>query len=568
MEEFGGPWFEAIGGTISRKKRSHSFRRPRPESVQFPENRDPSPSSSSPPSDDLSKVSSDEITGDDTNSRRKVFNLNQCASRGTASRVGEYPNKKIKDDRLSSLPDGNGNLGSEGVFLPPNRTSKTNDGSNGESKGSGHRVNGHGVGNDKVKKVKLKVGGVTRTIQTNAKTHGASSSGASTKSSRTSDAPRSQRKMILQDNSDDDHSPPNKKSGMRGVPWKHFTIGSSTTREKGDPSMGKNASGSQGENSEQIRKSKRVPKRRVLDGAFDEEDEDDEIRYLEKLKFSKVAAVSKGFEEDSRKKQQQISRVSKNTKRDVVSEDYIHGRSSKKSRSERGSEGTDYEEEEEVVSDGGGPDVKKKKKPRNDSIDSPIESKRDSGLTTRQRALLSSKDDLSVSGTSVVEFPNGLPPAPPRKQKEKLSAVEQQLKKAEAAERRRIQNEKAARESEAEAIRKILGQDSSRKKREDKMKQRREEIAQEKDANAIKLAPNTIRVVLSPTGTVVTFPNEMGLPSIFDPKSHSYPPPRERCAGPSCANPYKYRDSKSKLPLCSLHCYKAIHDKMQAEATS
>lgn len=33
-------------------------------------------------------------------------------------------------------------------------------------------------------------------------------------------------------------------------------------------------------------------------------------------------------------------------------------------------------------------------------------------------------------------------------QKEKLSEVEQQLKKAEAAQRRRMQNEKAARESE------------------------------------------------------------------------------------------------------------------------
>jgi hypothetical protein len=38
----------------------------------------------------------------------------------------------------------------------------------------------------------------------------------------------------------------------------------------------------------------------------------------------------------------------------------------------------------------------------------------------------------------------------------------------------------------------------------------------------------------------------------------SYPPPREKCAGPSCTNPYKYRDSKSKLPLCSLQCYKAM----------
>jgi hypothetical protein len=43
----------------------------------------------------------------------------------------------------------------------------------------------------------------------------------------------------------------------------------------------------------------------------------------------------------------------------------------------------------------------------------------------------------------------------------------------------------------------------------------------------------------------------------------SYPPPREKCAAPSCTNPYKYRDSKSKLPLCSLHCYKTIHEKMQ-----
>uniref|UniRef100_A0A0D3A807 INO80 complex subunit B-like conserved region domain-containing protein n=1 Tax=Brassica oleracea var. oleracea TaxID=109376 RepID=A0A0D3A807_BRAOL len=54
--------------------------------------------------------------------------------------------------------------------------------------------------------------------------------------------------------------------------------------------------------------------------------------------------------------------------------------------------------------------------------------------------------------------------------KENLSEMEQQLKKAEAAQRRKVQILKAARESEAEAIRKILGQDSSRKKREDKIK--------------------------------------------------------------------------------------------------
>jgi INO80 complex subunit B len=115
-------------------------------------------------------------------------------------------------------------------------------------------------------------------------------------------------------------------------------------------------------------------------------------------------------------------------------------------------------------------------------------------------------------------------------------------------------------------------------------------------------ASSTIRWVMGPTGTVVTFPKEMGLPSIFDSKPCrfcflllienscqstkftrpnwyqrlliddmnslrmcSYPPPREKCAGPSCTNPYKYRDSKSKLPLCSLQCYKAIQQQSQHE---
>lgn len=203
-----------------------------------------------------------------------------------------------------------------------------------------------------------------------------------------------------------------------------------------------------------------------------------------------------------------------------------------------------------------GSDVKKTHSHRNESFDT---GGREMLLTTRQRALQS----LSGNGSAqnFIEFPNGLPPQLPRKQKESVcvSEVDQQLKKAEAAQRRRMQVEKAARESQAEAIRKILGQDSTRKKREDRNKKLRDEIAQEKAANSLTLPPNTIRWTISPTGTVVTFPQEMGLPSIFSSKPCSYPPPREKCAGPSCTNAYKYRDSKSNLPLCSLHCYKAVN---------
>ncbi|KAF9597875.1 hypothetical protein IFM89_021960 [Coptis chinensis] len=135
-------------------------------------------------------------------------------------------------------------------------------------------------------------------------------------------------------------------------------------------------------------------------------------------------------------------------------------------------------------------------------------------LTRRQRALQSGKD----ASTSLIEFPNGLPPAPPTKHREKLTEVEQQLKKAEAAQKRRVQVAKAAKESEAEAIRKILGQDSNRKKREDKLKKRRDELAKEKAANAWTLPPNTIRWVIRPTRTFITFSEDVGLPSIFSSK--------------------------------------------------
>ncbi|WZZ92403.1 hypothetical protein YC2023_120982 [Brassica napus] len=93
--------------------------------------------------------------------------------------------------------------------------------------------------------------------------------------------------------------------------------------------------------------------------------------------------------------------------------------------------------------------------------------------------------------------------------KENLSEMEQQLKKTEAAQRRKVQIEKAARESElmtgmvlvlflqAEAIRKILGQDSSRKKREDKIKKRLDELAQERASTSY------IRTIMGPNGTTV-----------------------------------------------------------------
>ncbi|RZC89051.1 hypothetical protein C5167_030744 [Papaver somniferum] len=581
MEGFGVPGFDNVAQAV-RKKRSSASRRPRPDS-------------STPPSDNVSKVSSDENNGYEANFRRKEFNLNTLSARVPSANKaeGETSYKRLKKDGGSfgevdgyykngsykgSSEHGRNKLDlkrcSEGVLAPANwkSTGKVEEHSQSRSdKLENDMVNGNnderrpsdGIGNEnKLRKVKLKVGGVTRTLHAKSSADGASGGEPSIKLSRSLEAPRPRPKLILQDNSDDDESPPSPKGiGLQGVRWKDFSCeGFGQVKEESSKKK-------MVEESEGVRKSKRPPKRRVLDGEFDDGEEDEEIRYLEKLRMSKASMDSGADcdddEEKGSKKHRKISRVSKIR---MVNEDYkddveyASSRSGKKkSRSDRGSDDAEYVEE--LVSDED-PDVKRKKL-KKDTDDLVMEGKKEMTLTTRQRALQSGKDISSASGTSLIEFPNGLPPAPPRKNKEKLSEVEQQLKKAEAAQRRRLQVEKAARESEAEAVRKILGQDSSRKKREDKLKKRRDEIAQEKADNAITLPPNTIRWTSNPSGTTVTFSQEIGLPSLFSSKPISYPPPREKCAGPSCTNAYRYRDSKTKLPFCSLECYRAVQELMQ-----
>lgn len=573
MEELGATRFDILGSAV-RKKRTRAARRPRPDSYEGHEDHeghDLSPLSSAPASDDASKVSSDDNIGGDTNSRRKEFNLNQCVIRvSSGAGDSEKLQKKVRRDDeafdtfYNNEPGRSGfsnKRSSEGVLAPANwkSTSKAPDnygGKNGESQGPGQSaMTIDGVGNEnKVKKVKLKVGGVTHTISTSNGTH---ESGSLVKSSRALDSLKPRQRPNFEGNLDGTPSI-DKRTGLQGIPWKDFSKGGFRFGKE-DSSTGKmsgrNTSGKQGDKSEPVRKSKRVPKKRLMDGEFND-DEDDELRYLEKLKTSKIGGGFREDDEGTSKKQRKLASVS-----DIERLGAFKGSKDgkKKPRIDRTSDDTDYEEDDGTGSDGelGG---RKKKRQKKESVDTLMDNNRkEMTLTTRQRALQSGKDASVAAGS--IEYPNGLPPAPARKQKEKLSEVEQQLKKAEAAQRRRLQNEKAARESEAEAIRKILGQDSSRKKREDKIKKRRVELAEERAANESVRASSSIRWVMGPTGTVVTFPNEMGFPSIFDSKSNSYPPPRETCVGPLCNNPYKYRDSKTRLPLCSLQCYRAVQEK-------
>lgn len=170
---------------------------------------------------------------------------------------------------------------------------------------------------------------------------------------------------------------------------------------------GRNGSRKQAEKSDRVRKSRRMPKKRDLNGEFDDDD-DDEIRYLEKLRTSKVAAGYKNAGEESGIKQRSLSRDLKGGNVKDFGPSKLGKDDGKKAKSERGSQDTDYEEEEEVMSEAE-PEGKKKKLAK-DVTDSPAEGRKEIALTTRQRALLSGKDASSVS----IEFPNGLPPPPPR----------------------------------------------------------------------------------------------------------------------------------------------------------
>lgn len=219
---------------------------------------------------------------------------------------------------------------------------------------------------------------------------------------------------MVQENSDDNRSfSSDKGSGLRGVPWKDLSK-SVTDVGKADSSRG-------GMPEEPVRKSKRVPKRRLLDAVDDGDDDDVEVRYLEKLKTSKITSDHSveynGDGERKSRKERKISTVMKGSGVGQFSVDlggYGISKSckeSKKSRGGRVSDDTDYEEEEEPVSDGE-PSTKRKKL-RKEFVESSSYNK-EMTVTTRQRALKTGNNVASSLGASPIEFPNGLPPAPPR----------------------------------------------------------------------------------------------------------------------------------------------------------
>lgn len=182
-----------------------------------------------------------------------------------------------------------------------------------------------------------------------------------------------------------------KTSGLQGIPWKDFATASfSFLRD--DSSSGKSFA-----KSGSVRKSKRAPKKQLMDAEFDDED-DDEIRFVQKLKNQKINLSSLDFEDEPSKKQRKLASVVADVERLGAIK---NGKGKLKKEIE--SEDTDYDEEDEIDFDGEVSMESKKKKQKKETVDYLMENK-EMTLTTRQRALQSNS----------VEFPSGLPPAPPK----------------------------------------------------------------------------------------------------------------------------------------------------------
>lgn len=200
--------------------------------------------------------------------------------------------------------------------------------------------------------------------------------------------------LMMQDDINGNRSLSSDKMKSVGVKWKNVSkIDSSSQKEpssRGTPV-----------NYEPVRKSNRVPKRRVLDVGFNEDDDkDEEIRYLERLNASKNEGYNEDWKDCRSHKEHgffkaQKSRALVDGLYDNDVGNYGSSRQAKEvrkmSRSEKEFEDIDYvEEEESILSDEEpGPSGKKLKKGSPNLF---AEGWKESAPTTRTRASAGSID--------------------------------------------------------------------------------------------------------------------------------------------------------------------------------
>eukprot|EP00253_Pinus_taeda_P030810 PITA_30810 len=329
-------------------------------------------------------------------------------------------------------------------------------------------------------KVNLKVGGVTNTAHANSTGNAAGIQKRCVEGSSVSAKPplpiegRGRRKrLILEENSDDEDD---KKGQLVDEARLAKQVKLTANVVTNQP----------------IRKSLRIPKKCRLDGEHYVDDDAEKALQNKSSRSMKKCNRNSEHDEDEECKALQCrsSRIPKkrmlDTEYEVDDEVQQHKRKRKKSNYQTDSEQI-YCDDAEEAAPLGDEDVEKthidlevvmKRSKRKGVGNSTADDNKDVTLTARQRTMQSCKDAGSEVGANLIEFPEGLPQTSQRRRKEKLLEVEQQMKKTEAAQRRKMQLEKAEKAAQAEAIKKILGKDPSKKKRGDNIQRQRDAMEQ------------------------------------------------------------------------------------------
>lgn len=202
----------------------------------------------------------------------------------------------------------------------------------------------------------------------------------------------------MQDDLDGNRVYPSDKGNNLKVKWKDFSNTGSSFGEEYN-SRGRTSEGSLSVIYEPVRKSKRVPKRRVLDLGVDDNDDDEEIQYLGRLSASRI---SEDYEDE------ESGQLVDGMYGDDV-EYYGSPRSvkdgRKRSRLEKVYKDKDYVEEDKDKSLDDELEYKAKKSKR-ETLDLFVEGRNVSIPTTRNRALQSGKDVFG-SDVGLTDLPNG-----------------------------------------------------------------------------------------------------------------------------------------------------------------
>jgi INO80 complex subunit B len=349
-------------------------------------------------------------------------------------------------------------------------------------------------------KVKVKVGGVTHTAHANStgnaggiKKRCAEGSSVSAKPPPATEGRRRRQRLILQENLDNEddfpvrveiqESPKKKPQVSTWASIAKMDIHHAKEDQKGqlvdEVTLRKKAKLTNNvEANQPVRKSSRKPKKRILDGEH-YVDDDAEKALQNKISRTMKKCVQNGEYDEEEKCETRQRRSSRIPKKRVLDAEYEedddvhqHKRRWKRSKYQTDSEHIYHEDAEEAAALGDEDvektdvdleGVKERSKIKQGVGNSTIDDNKEVTLTAQQWTMQSCKDACSEVGADLIEFPEGLPRTSQRKWKENLLEVEQQLKKTEAAQRRKMQLEKAGNAAQA-VYQKILGKDSSRKK--------------------------------------------------------------------------------------------------------